>query len=278
MQLDDAQRAAFDRDGFLIFPGLFARAEIDALVKECDRLSGIDADYIKRERSGALRTIFRVHESDGPTASPEFRALTRTPRLLGPAAQLTGDDALFIYHTKINLKPAFEGTIWAWHQDFGTWQRDGVPTANVLTVMVMLDDADELGGALYLVPGSHRLGTIPHIEDAGVGALNQYSVPREPLKRALDAARPVAVTGPAGTVAVFHGNVIHGSGHNMSSRDRRQLYVVYTPTTNHPRPVPDARGDHVRSTNWTPIEAGSDRGILDAAQARTARTEALPVG
>jgi hypothetical protein len=46
MQLDDAQRAAFDRDRFLIFPGLFTRAEIDALVKECDRLSGIDAEYI----------------------------------------------------------------------------------------------------------------------------------------------------------------------------------------------------------------------------------------
>jgi ectoine hydroxylase len=91
-------------------------------------------------------------------------------------------------------------------------------------------------------------------------------VPREPLRKALDAVRPEPVTGSAGTVAIFHSNVIHGSGHNLSSRDRRQLYVVYTPVANKALAVANPRPDHVRSTNCESIGMGSDTGILDAAR------------
>ena len=266
MRLTQAQLDDFDRDGFLIFPGLLSAAEVLALRKETDRLATIEADYIKRERNGALRTIFRVHEDDGPTRSAEFRALSRTPRLLGTAQQLLRDENLYIFHTKINLKPAIEGTIWAWHQDFGSWQLDGVPSPGMITYLVMLDDAEEMSGALYLVPGSHQLGTVPHVEDAAVGALNQYSLRRDVLLSALEARKPVPVTGAAGTVAVFHSNVIHGSGHNMSARDRRQLYVVYNPVANRQRPVANPRGDHVCSTNHAPLRVADDAGILAAAR------------
>jgi ectoine hydroxylase len=272
MELTPQQQRDYEDNGFLIFPDLLSRAEVDALLAECGRLQHIETDLIRRERNGAMRTIFRVHEDDGATRSPEFRALTRLPRLMRPVARLLGDERMFVYHTKINLKPAFEGTIWAWHQDYGSWSLDGVPTPNMMTVLVMLDDADELGGALYFVPGSHKLGLIPHIEDKGIGALNQYSVPREPLRRALESTRPVPVVGRAGTVAFFHCNLIHGSGHNMSPRDRRQMYVVYTPTANRPQDVPAPRPDYVRSRNWAPIEMGRDDGILAAARRREAET------
>ena len=87
MRLNTKQLEDFERDGFLIFPGLLTQDEVNALRCESDRLATIEADYIKRERNGALRTIFRVHEDDGPTRSAAFRALSRTPRLLGTAMQ-----------------------------------------------------------------------------------------------------------------------------------------------------------------------------------------------
>lgn len=264
MRLTEQQMRDFDRDGFLIFPKLLNGDELGVLRDETDRLRQIDSDLIKRERNGALRTIFRVHEDNGPTRSAAFRALSRTPRMLETAQQLLADSKLYVFHTKINLKPAIEGTIWAWHQDYGTWQRDGVPRAEMLTTMVMLDDADELGGALYLVPGSHKNGTLEHAEDLGVGALNQYSVRRDQLIEALEAGKAVPVSGAAGTVAMFHCNVVHGSGHNMSSRDRRQLYVVYNPTANAPAESARIRGDHLSSGNQTPLAAGPEDGVLTA--------------
>ena len=51
--------------------------------------------------------------------------MVRTPRLLRPVQQVLKDDAVYVYHTKINTKPAIEGTVWQWHQDYGSWMRDG---------------------------------------------------------------------------------------------------------------------------------------------------------
>jgi len=142
------------------------------------------------------------------------------------------------------------------------------------TAVVLLDQAEEVGGALYFVPGSHRLGSLEHVDDPTLGALNVYSVRRDLLAKSLEDTRPMPVLGPPGTVALFHCNVIHGSGHNMSQRDRRQMYVVYNPVANKPRDVPNPRPDHTRSTNFAPLKMVGDDAILRAAAAR--RREPAP--
>ena len=70
--------------------------------------------------------MLRMHERDGPTASPEYRAFACQSRTLGVARQLLRDDALYLHHSKVNLKAAIEGSAWPWHQDFGTWHLDGI--------------------------------------------------------------------------------------------------------------------------------------------------------
>ncbi|MGE0797566.1 MAG: phytanoyl-CoA dioxygenase family protein [Lautropia sp.] len=264
MNLSAEQLRRYDADGFLILPGLLSPAEVEVLRLETRRLSELESDLIKRERNGAVRSIFRSHEADGATTSEAFHALARIPRMLGPATQLLRDRQLYIFHSKINVKPAFEGTIWAWHQDYGTWEKDGVPTSNMTTALVMLDQAEEIGGALYFIPGSHQRGNLEHIEDRGVGALNQYSVRRDLLRSVLESRRPVPVIGPPGTVAFFHAQIVHGSGHNMSAGDRRQAYLVYNAVANKSLPVPNPRGDHVRSQNFAPLRSMDDAAILAA--------------
>ena len=32
-----------------------------------------------------------------------------------------------MHQYKINAKAAFNGDVWQWHQDYGTWARDGLP-------------------------------------------------------------------------------------------------------------------------------------------------------
>jgi len=276
MQLTPDQLAQYERDGFLIFPGLLEPDEVAALGADTVRLAGIQSPYIRRERQGAPRSIMRVHEDNGDTASPEFRALSRLPRLLKPAMQLLNDEQLYIYHTKINVKPAFIGTIWSWHQDYGTWKIDGVPTDNMTTALVMLDKPEEIAGALYFVPGSHRLGDLEHVSDPEVGALNVYSVRRDLLAHAMSQGKAVPVLGPPGTVAFFHCNLIHGSGHNMSAHDRKQMYVVYNTVANQPHDVPDPRPDHARSTNFAPLSLMGDDAIRRAAEARAAQAAQKP--
>lgn len=262
MQLTEQQRAEFHEKGFLIFPKLFTPAEVEVLRDEIRRLGPVETDHIVRERTGGIRTIFRVHEDDGPTQSAPFRALSRSSRLLAPAMQLLGDDDLYIYHSKVNTKVAIEGTVWLWHQDYGYWYWDGVPAPNLVTSTVLLDEATEQNGCLYIVPGSHKLGRQEPYADEETTSYKQWTIERERLVELLDQLpKPVALAGPPGTVAVFHCNVLHASGHNLSPKNRWQIYIVYNQVANRPNDVENPRPDYVRSVNFEPLRIEDDTAL-----------------
>ena len=272
MELSDDQRQEFHENGFLIFPELFSAAEIDALRADLGRMRDIESDHVVREHTGGLRTVFRVHEPDGPTQSAPFHALARSPRLLGPATELLDDDDVYIYHSKINTKVAIEGTVWLWHQDYGYWYWDGVPTGNLVTSMVFLDEATEQNGCLYIVPGSHKIGRLEPYADEETTSYKQWTIEREKLVDVLEGhPTPVPITGPPGTAAVFHANVLHASGHNLSPRDRWQVYFVYNPVANKPSDVENPRPDYVRSVNFEPLRAVDDNAILTGSASPAAR-------
>jgi len=270
MKLSQQQLDTYDRDGYIVLPDLLSNEEISILRDELDRLSGIECSFTRREKTGKIQTMYRMHEDNGPTQSPAFRALCRLPRTLGIAQQIMGDDSTYIFHTKINMKPAIEGVGWSWHQDYGQWKFDGLPSPIITTCLVLLDDADEMGGPLYIAPGSHKLGNLLAVEDPGVVAANRYSLPRDELIATLRARKPVSITGKRGLVAFFHSNLVHGSGQNISPNDRRQLYIVYNPVANRPDEGARIREEHLSSKNHAPIPMVEDDAIL-----RTVSADAL---
>ena len=258
MRLTETQKERFRRDGFLLFPGLVGAAEVAAMRREIGRLARLDDECVVRETAdGAVRTVFRVHEADGATASPPFAAFARTPRALGLARQVLEDDALYLHHTKINAKCAVEGTVWPWHQDFGSWRLDGIARPDMATLTVMLDDADAFSGCLWFLPGSHRAGRVPPRWDRST-PYGFWALPPQTVRDACAAASPVAVTGKPGDAALFHCNLFHASGHNLSPRDRWQAYFCYNAVANRPADIDEPRPDYVRSRNWAPLALVDD--------------------
>ena len=253
MQLTGQQVAQFERDGYVLFPGLFSRAEIDVLRAETARLSELQAESVIRERTGAVRSIFRVHERDGDTRSDAFRALVRTPRVLRPTMQALKTDGVYVYHTKINTKPAIEGTVWMWHQDYGSWQRDGCARPDMATFAVMMTDSIEMNGALYVIPGSHRRGRIePYYDDST--SYKFWAIRKPDIVEVLKSSPPaVPVVGPAGTAVLFHCNLLHASGHNLTAEDRWHIYISFNSCANAPNFGPQSRPDWVVSRNTQPM-------------------------
>jgi ectoine hydroxylase len=261
MELTSDERSRYERDGFLIFPDLVTPPEVAVLRREVARLWQVDAEGTVREGStGAPKSMFRLHEADGAAASAPFRTLSRSPRVLGVAQQLLGDKELYLHHSKVNAKAAIEGSVWPWHQDYGAWKLDGIQHPTMATFMVMLDDANELSGCLYFLPGSHLWGrTEAHLDTST--AYRLWSVTPEEMKRRMaQSPAPVAVTGRAGTCAIFHCNLMHASGHNLSHHERRQAYFCFNTCANRPLDVANPRPDYVRSRNWQPMAL-----VLDAA-------------
>jgi ectoine hydroxylase len=258
MDLTPQQVAQFERDGYLTFPALFSKAEIAVLRAETARLSKIEAETVIRERTGGVRSIFRVHEDDGATRSAAFRALVRTPRVLKPTLQALHPDGVYVYHTKINTKPAIEGTVWMWHQDYGSWQRDGCPRPDMATFAVMMTDSVEMNGALYVVPGSHKRGRIEPYYDENT-SYKFWAVPKQQMIEVLRTSPPpVPIVGPAGTAVLFHCNLLHASGHNLSAEDRWHIYISFNACANAPQFGPNTRPDWVVSRNTKPLKLGTD--------------------
>ena len=133
-------------------------------------------------------------------------------------------------------------------------------------MMVMLEDNSEIAGCLYVLPGSHKIGRIePRLDESTVYKL--WATPVERIKAILDASpAPVPITGEAGSAAIFHCNTLHASGHNLSHRDRWQVYMCYNRCVNHPHEVENPRPEYVRGTDWTPLDLVSEEAILSAGQ------------
>src|SRR6195952_1814485 len=72
MKLTDGQIAEYEERGFLGFPGLIDPAGIDLLRADLGRVMTLDTEEVTREKSGVVRTVFRVHDPHSPTASAPF--------------------------------------------------------------------------------------------------------------------------------------------------------------------------------------------------------------
>lgn len=260
MHLTEGQIAAYDRDGYVVLPGLFSTGEVAAMKAELLRLSEIDTDHISREAaSRSVKAIFRVHEPDGPTASPPFRRAVRSARLLGPARQLLRDRDLYLHHSKANRKAAIDGSVWQWHQDYGSWQHDGIRRPDLMTAMVAIDPSTEQNGCLYFVPQSHRFGRLEAELDERTTAYRLWVLPKQRMLELMEQCPdPVAITCRPGDAVLFHCNLFHGSGHNLSRHDRWQVYFCFNTVANRPVDVPQPRPDYVRSRNWRPLEMADE--------------------
>ncbi len=265
MRLSAAQVEEFHERGFLVFPELLSLDEIAILKAELVRLCAMVCPEVVRERTGTPRMVFRAHDPRSATASAPFQALARLPRVLGPARQVLGSDALYVHHSKSNVKDAIDGTAYQWHQDYGYWMLDGIPGPDMATVMVMLDGATEIGGCLYFLPGSHRQGRAEPQWDDRTSSYGTWVVPkRTMLERMAQCPPPVAITGPPGTAALFHCNLMHGSGHNLSSRPRWHAYVAFNTVANRAREVQSPRPEWVRGTDFNALREVADDAILTA--------------
>jgi ectoine hydroxylase len=255
MRLTAKQADAFERDGYLILSGLLPMAEIATLRGELARVSDLVDERIMREKdSDAPRIIYGLPDVGGPTFSRAYHDLARDGRVLGPVTQILGED-VSLYHIKCNFKEAIDGGYWQWHQDYANWKaNDAAPEPRLLTAMVMLDQATEMSGCLYFVPGSHKLGIVEPDWDNTSTSYALWTVSKQKMIEITGTlGDPVAVTGEPGSVVLFHANMIHGSGHNMSPRSRWQAYLVYNALSNVLGPVAKPRPDWQANRNAEPL-------------------------
>ena len=189
------------------------RAEIARFTEEARGMSAsnerLDLEDSHTPDTPRVRRIKLPHTISEPVAT-----LMRSDLILAPVRDLIGPN-LRLHTTKLNMKSAGYGARIGWHQDFAFYPHTN---DDVLAVGLMIDDMASENGPLMVFPGSH-LGPIHnhHVDGVFAGEMGLG-------ENGYDLARAVELNGPAGSISIHHGRIVHGSELNTSTRDRRVLF------------------------------------------------------
>ena len=248
MNLSDAQLKEFDETGYLYFPEVFSSAEVEVLNREAHKIFALDREEVVREKDTVTaRTAFAAQNYN-----EAYRCLGRHPKLIEPVMQLLGG-GVYMHQFKINAKAAFNGDVWQWHQDYGTWLRDDLmPEPRAMNIALFLEDVTEFNGALMFIPKSHRGGTIEAGHDVQTTSYPLWTIDNDTIARLVSEGGIVSPKGPAGSVIMFHSNLVHGSPSNMSPFDRTIVYLSLCHVDNHIRQF--KRPEWVAHRDFTAIE------------------------
>jgi ectoine hydroxylase len=275
MKLSPEQVARFERDGYLFFPGLFSAPEVERLIEAVPGLYARREVYNVREKgSDAVRTNFAAHLVSAP-----FARLARHPRMIEPVQQLFGE-ALYMHQFKINGKMAFEGDVWQWHQDYGTWLNDDLmPTERAMNVAIFLDDVNEFNGPLMFIPGSHRKGVIDAKHDTSTTSYPLWTLDHATVAQLVERAGGrrggiVSPHGPAGSMILFHSCLVHASSSNLSPWNRVSVYLSLCAVGNHIRRF--KRPEYIAHRDFTPIECLPDDCLLRDAPVELPWKDGMP--
>lgn len=258
MQLTDAQLREFDEAGYLFMPGCFSPQEVAILREEAEAIYATEREEVWREDNGAPRTAFAAH-----TYNEAFAILGRHPRLINPVSQLFGE-SVYMHQYKVNAKAAFDGAVWQWHQDYGTWARDdGMPEPRAMNIAVFLDEVMPINGALMFIPKSHKAGTLAAGHDTSTTSYPLWTLDNETVTRLADEGGIVAPTGPAGSVIMFHGNLVHASPPNITPYPRKIVYLTLNAVSNHITKY--TRKPWIAHRDFDPIVPCADHALMDLA-------------
>jgi len=272
MNLTAEQLRAFDQQGYLFMPGCFAEEEVAALRAEAEGILRQDRQEVWREKTGAPRTAFAAH-----TYNEAFRLMAQHPRLVEPLQQLFGEP-VYVHQFKINAKAAFEGDVWQWHQDYGTWARDdGMPDARAMNIAIFLDAVLPINGPLMLIPKSHKHGTLTAGHDESTTSYPLWTLDNETVTRlaaeaaGADGVGIVAPTGRPGSVLMFHGNLVHASPPNITPYPRKIVYLTLCAVSNHITKF--SRPEWIAHRDFTPIVPVADDALVEYARAHRVAAE-----
>jgi ectoine hydroxylase-related dioxygenase (phytanoyl-CoA dioxygenase family) len=233
-------QGGYVRDGFLVVedaiePALLTQlrggiekitADPEAAPPHLKRHLDFERNYVSRnprmneltaEQVGnALRNIMEL-----PLFDRMFADLICYPPVLDVLEALFRSGEFAFHNYKCIIKAPRVSSRFVWHRDLPYLEHS---TPNLITAMICLDAMTEQNGATVVLPGTHR------IAHQDVKAADTDIAPENLPKD----APHVTVCCPAGSLVLFHVNIIHGGGANRSEAPRRNVIGIWSGPDTYP--------------------------------------------
>ena len=233
----------YEEHGYVDFEKLLTSQEVAEL---CDRTykiaEGLAPEFPKENlelEPGAngvysVKTVRKINncaESD-----PVFMKYATMDRIVDIVERLIGPD-IKLFGSQLFMKPP-GGVEKPYHQDSPYFS---IEPMSLVTCWIALDEVTIENGCLWVVPGSHRLGPLPHSERWFVGDREDMRVPDSAFERSTE----VPITLSPGSCSFHHSLILHMSHPNKTNTSRRGLAFHYMTSrsrwTNPDKPQPAYR-------------------------------------
>ena len=208
------QRAAFERDGYLVLPGVLDAGQVEHYTAVVDEL------YERYSRAGLVGFGGALHQLSAVHAGPALAPLVDHPRVLGPIWSMLGWN-VHIYHSHLDVHPTVSGQKpfrFEWHQDGGRQNREletqPRPRLSVKAAYWLSDVSQPGRGNFKIVPGSHA--------NNWIDGPPRRDVPWPDPEGAME------VLANPGDVVLFDRRLWHARSDNYSAITRKAVFFGYT--------------------------------------------------
>ncbi|MGA8260008.1 MAG: phytanoyl-CoA dioxygenase family protein [Arenicellales bacterium] len=219
----ESARRNLSADGFVVMPDVVEPAALEQLRRRVALFYRAWDRYPKTTRKefpgrSPEEEYLPVREINWPPAA--LRLLDDEPAVtaIREVVDALTEAACRIIHANSLLKPAARGAPVLPHQDTAY----NLHALNrPLTAWIPFEEVTEAGGAIFYLPGSHRLGALKHDSADGVRWLSEPTLKEhgDPMWR--------SYCGGPGSIGVHDSRLVHGSYANRSGRDRLALSLRF---------------------------------------------------
>ena len=203
---------AFWRDGYYspvrVMPGADARRYRDALERH-EAKAGQPLQGNWRHKTHLLFTW--------------ADELVHHPKILDAVEDAIGPDIL-CWTTNFFIKEAHSPGFVSWHQDSTYW---GLEPDDVITAWVAFTDVTRENGYMQVIPGSHRIDQLPHVDTFHKDNLLSRG---QEIAVEVDRSKAVGLAMSAGEMSLHHIKLVHGSEANRTDDRRIGFAIRYIPT------------------------------------------------
>jgi non-heme Fe2+,alpha-ketoglutarate-dependent halogenase len=210
---------------------------------------------MSREQAAGYRHRLEAFEAaQGRAIPPQYRQkahllftwladLVRRPEILDAVEDVLGPN-LLVWSTSFFIKEANDPAFVSWHQDSTYW---GLSAPEVVTAWVAFSDSNHENGCLRVVPGTHTLDQVEHVDTADS---NNLLTRGQEIAVAVDEAAAVEIPLQPGEMSLHHIRIFHNSQPNQSNDRRIGFAIRYIPT-------------HISQTSGAKSTATLARGVDD---------------
>lgn len=215
IEITNEQLKQYEEQGYIVFEQLFSDEEIDHIRAIVDELDEEAEEVLKaKAKSGDFISSAGVINFNWNInfRHPDLQKFIADQRFVDLTTAILGSDTKLYWDQSVYKRPEGDRDF-PWHQDNGYVPTDPV---HYLTCWLALEDATLENGCIWVQPGTHHKGFVPHIK-TDIGLICYYGdnegIPVE-LKK--------------GSMVAFHSLLFHRSTPNRSLNTRKGYVIQYS--------------------------------------------------